>query len=72
MEIKTFNKNIMVVLSPNFRLRIALSLKEKNVVAREIASVKYRFRCEQRVSRDQQHFPEDIRPRANLELFMNQ
>ena len=27
----------MVVLSPNFRLRIALSLKEKNVVAREIA-----------------------------------
>ena len=37
MEIKTFNKNILVVLSPNFRLRIALSLKEKNVVAREIA-----------------------------------
>ena len=27
----------MVVLSPNFRLRIALSLQEKNVVAREIA-----------------------------------
>ena len=37
LSIKTFNKNIMVVLSPNFRLRIALSLQEKNVVAREIA-----------------------------------
>ena len=62
----------MVVLSPNFRLRIALPLQGKNVVAREIARVKCRFRCEQRVSRDQQHFPEDIRPRANFELFMNQ
>ena len=61
----------MVVLSPNFRLRIALSLREKNVVAREIAS-KCLFRCEQRVSRDQQHFPEDIGPRANVELFINQ
>jgi len=62
----------MVVLSPNFRLRIALSLKKQNVVAREIASVKCWFRCEQRVSRDQQHFPEDIRPRANVDLFMNE